>query len=238
MQHLLSVLMVRSTGLEPVRLPTRPSNVRVCQFRHDRANNGYYTLYAMFCQHQSCKFCSNALYFSGNGRICSRALENLRSLCISGQSFIDGGQGVPSIAASEIDKTSLPSDSGTRRTAKTRIAKAGADARRFAIPIDAASEISIIQEISRRRGDFSPATAFCSPSARHTRSIFGFLPCRPLFHSPSTLSRLPAKTFFFVSSGRSILAKCSIAARISGVWLYGKSRPKISASSPTCQNRS
>ena len=28
--------MVRSTGLEPVRSPTRPSNVRVCQFRHDR----------------------------------------------------------------------------------------------------------------------------------------------------------------------------------------------------------
>ena len=28
--------MVRSTGLEPVRSPTRPSNVRVCLFRHDR----------------------------------------------------------------------------------------------------------------------------------------------------------------------------------------------------------
>jgi hypothetical protein len=25
---------VSETGLEPVRLPTRPSNVRVCQFRH------------------------------------------------------------------------------------------------------------------------------------------------------------------------------------------------------------
>lgn len=90
----------------------------------------------------------------------------------------------------------------------------------------------------RGGGEIFPPAAFCSPSARHTRSIFGFLPCRPLFHSPSTLSRLPAKTFFFVSSGRSILAKCSIAARISGVWLYGKSSPKISASSPTCQNRS
>ena len=119
----LSPLVVRSTGLEPVRLPTRPSNVRVCQFRHDRANNGYYTLYAMFCQHQSCKFCSYALYFSGNGRIRSRALENLRSLCISGQSFIDGRQGVSSIAASEIDKISLPSDSGTRRTAKNKDCK-------------------------------------------------------------------------------------------------------------------
>ena len=30
--------MVRSTGLEPVRSPTRPSNVRVCLFRHDRKN--------------------------------------------------------------------------------------------------------------------------------------------------------------------------------------------------------
>ena len=28
--------MVRSTGLEPVPSRTRPSNVRVCQFRHDR----------------------------------------------------------------------------------------------------------------------------------------------------------------------------------------------------------
>ena len=28
--------LVRSTGLEPVRSPTRPSNVRVCLFRHDR----------------------------------------------------------------------------------------------------------------------------------------------------------------------------------------------------------
>ena len=40
--HLLSetssdyIGLVRSTGLEPVRSPTRPSNVRVCQFRHDR----------------------------------------------------------------------------------------------------------------------------------------------------------------------------------------------------------
>ena len=31
--------MVRSTGLEPVLLRTRPSNVRVCQFRHDRKHN-------------------------------------------------------------------------------------------------------------------------------------------------------------------------------------------------------
>ena len=29
-------ILVRETGLEPVRLPTRPSNVRVCRFRHSR----------------------------------------------------------------------------------------------------------------------------------------------------------------------------------------------------------
>ncbi len=28
--------LVRLMGLEPIRLPTRPSNVRVCQFRHSR----------------------------------------------------------------------------------------------------------------------------------------------------------------------------------------------------------
>lgn len=33
--YLLSHL-VRMTGIEPVRSPTRPSNVRVCQFRHIR----------------------------------------------------------------------------------------------------------------------------------------------------------------------------------------------------------
>ncbi len=27
---------MRLMGLEPIRLPTRPSNVRVCQFRHSR----------------------------------------------------------------------------------------------------------------------------------------------------------------------------------------------------------
>ena len=35
--------VVRSTGLEPVRSPTRPSNVRVCLFRHDRMTIFYYT---------------------------------------------------------------------------------------------------------------------------------------------------------------------------------------------------
>ena len=35
------VSLVRSTGLEPVRSPTRPSNVRVCLFRHDREHLYY-----------------------------------------------------------------------------------------------------------------------------------------------------------------------------------------------------
>ena len=34
------VSLVRETGLEPVRITTRPSNVRVCQFRHSRENIG------------------------------------------------------------------------------------------------------------------------------------------------------------------------------------------------------
>lgn len=42
--------MVRSTGLEPVWLPTRPSNVRVCLFRHPRINVIYYTNKKEFCQ--------------------------------------------------------------------------------------------------------------------------------------------------------------------------------------------
>ena len=33
---LSSFLLVRSMGLEPIRSPIRPSNVRVCLFRHDR----------------------------------------------------------------------------------------------------------------------------------------------------------------------------------------------------------
>ena len=30
------IFLVRSMGLEPIRSPIRPSNVRVCLFRHDR----------------------------------------------------------------------------------------------------------------------------------------------------------------------------------------------------------
>ena len=33
---ILSLFLVRETGLEPVRKNTRPSNVRVCRFRHSR----------------------------------------------------------------------------------------------------------------------------------------------------------------------------------------------------------
>lgn len=35
-QDNLAGFLVRSPGLEPGRLPIRPSNVRVCLFRHDR----------------------------------------------------------------------------------------------------------------------------------------------------------------------------------------------------------
>ena len=42
--------MVRLTGLEPVPSRTRPSNVRVCLFRHNRKNKVYYTLKSMNCQ--------------------------------------------------------------------------------------------------------------------------------------------------------------------------------------------
>ena len=45
-----TIKLVRSTGLEPVRLPTRPSNVRVCLFRHPRINVIYYTNKKEFCQ--------------------------------------------------------------------------------------------------------------------------------------------------------------------------------------------
>jgi len=39
--------LVRSTGLEPVRLPIRPSNVRVCQFHHDRITYLFYVSFAV-----------------------------------------------------------------------------------------------------------------------------------------------------------------------------------------------
>ena len=56
------LFLVQSTGLEPVPFRTRPSNVRVCQFRHDckyclirhcclSKLLVYYTLFFIFCQY-------------------------------------------------------------------------------------------------------------------------------------------------------------------------------------------
>ena len=42
--------MVRLTGLEPVPSRTRPSNVRVCLFRHNRKHKTYYTRGKVNCQ--------------------------------------------------------------------------------------------------------------------------------------------------------------------------------------------
>ena len=56
----LTLSLVRRTGLEPVWLPTRPSNVRVCQFRHPRKPN-YYSktqrLLSIDLKHKLRKFC-------------------------------------------------------------------------------------------------------------------------------------------------------------------------------------
>ena len=52
----LLICLVRETGIEPVRSPTRPSNVRVCLFRHSRIAvliNTTLILYTIFrkCQY-------------------------------------------------------------------------------------------------------------------------------------------------------------------------------------------
>ena len=53
---LSSFLLVRSMGLEPIRSPIRPSNVRVCLFRHNRIFHceRYYNSFRCICQHKSC----------------------------------------------------------------------------------------------------------------------------------------------------------------------------------------
>ncbi len=64
--------LVRWAGLEPARLPTRPSNVRVCRFRHHRMSGcclsgfeGYVTAghFFIIAKAQSlCKHCFQKLY--------------------------------------------------------------------------------------------------------------------------------------------------------------------------------
>ena len=48
--------MVRLMGLEPIRSPIRPSNVRVCLFRHNRIFHceRYYNAFRCICQHKLC----------------------------------------------------------------------------------------------------------------------------------------------------------------------------------------
>ena len=48
--------LVRLMGLEPIRSPIRPSNVRVCLFRHNRIFHceRYYNAFRCICQHKSC----------------------------------------------------------------------------------------------------------------------------------------------------------------------------------------
>ena len=52
--------LVRSMGLEPIRSPIRPSNVRVCLFRHDRSTTGtpiILTYPFAFCNNFPLLFC-------------------------------------------------------------------------------------------------------------------------------------------------------------------------------------
>ena len=58
------IFLVRETGLEPVRgLPTRPSNVRVCRFRHSRSTKDIIAdnifVVNTFCQKISKSLCLN-----------------------------------------------------------------------------------------------------------------------------------------------------------------------------------
>ena len=48
--------LVRLMGLEPIRSPIRPSNVRVCLFRHNRIFHceRYYNSFRCICQHKLC----------------------------------------------------------------------------------------------------------------------------------------------------------------------------------------
>lgn len=48
--------LVRLMGLEPIRSPIRPSNVRVCLFRHNRIFHceRYYNAFRCICQHKLC----------------------------------------------------------------------------------------------------------------------------------------------------------------------------------------
>ena len=56
-EQVLPFSVVRLMGLEPIRSPIRPSNVRVCLFRHNRNSNceSHYTAECGICQYQISK---------------------------------------------------------------------------------------------------------------------------------------------------------------------------------------
>ncbi len=72
--------MVRSMRLELIRLPIRPSNVRVCRFRHDRifANRKrYYNGCRHDCQSLLFAYTSNFLYFFEKMLMYNRVMKRL-----------------------------------------------------------------------------------------------------------------------------------------------------------------
>ena len=75
--------LVRSTGLEPVRSPTRPSNVRVCQFRHDRRTGIIITPAHPFVKG----------YAGENLRSFARRTDRFRKKREVRQGEMDGGEG-------------------------------------------------------------------------------------------------------------------------------------------------
>ena len=76
-------MVVRSTGLEPVRSPTRPSNVRVCQFRHDRRTGIIITPAHPFVKG----------YAGENLRSFARRTDRFRKKREVRQGEMDGGEG-------------------------------------------------------------------------------------------------------------------------------------------------
>ena len=119
-----------------------------------------------------------AAYALAHWRICAHYVFQGSRLSMVGKGFLPS----PPLKLTKPVSRRTPERAARQ---KTRIAKAGADARSFAIPFDAASEIPIFQEISRRRGDFSPATAFCSPRRVIRARSSAFPPAALYFTAPA-----------------------------------------------------
>ena len=63
----LLICLVRETGIEPVRSPTRPSNVRVCLFRHSRIAVLINTTLILYTIFRKCQYLFwNFFYFLKN----------------------------------------------------------------------------------------------------------------------------------------------------------------------------